>query len=195
VGAALGSLRVWHLAAIYGTIQIAVYGLIFFLPSQVAKLMGASLGFKVSLVAAIPWAVSAVGVYFIPRFADRYPALRLPISTGCMILSAIGIFISAFGSPIVAIVALSISAVGFLAVQPVFWTFPTRLLSGSALAAGIGFCTTMGAICSFLAPIIRVQSEHLFNSSHAGLIVMSIFSLISAILILLLRGTRVASEA
>ncbi|MCB8881142.1 MFS transporter [Acidisoma cellulosilytica] len=188
IGAALVSLRVWHLAAIYGTIQIAVYGLIFFLPSQVAKLMGATLGFKVSLVAAIPWAVSAVGVYLIPRLADRYPTMRVQISVICMILSAIGIFISAFASPVLAIAALSVSAVGFLAVQPVFWTFPTRFLSGSALAAGIGFCTTIGAVCSFLAPIIRVQADQAFHSPHAGLMVMSLFSILSAVLIFLLRA-------
>ncbi len=47
---ALKNAKVWHLALIYGTIQISVYGLMFFLPSQVASLMGESLGFKQSLV-------------------------------------------------------------------------------------------------------------------------------------------------
>lgn len=37
---ALKNAKVWHLALIYGTIQISVYGLMFFLPSQVASLMG-----------------------------------------------------------------------------------------------------------------------------------------------------------
>lgn len=54
VKAALRNGKVWHLALIYGTLQIGVYGLMFFLPSQVASLMGTHLGFKASLVAAIP---------------------------------------------------------------------------------------------------------------------------------------------
>ncbi len=54
VKAAMRSGKVWHLALIYGTLQIGVYGLMFFLPSQVASLMGTHLGFKASLVAAIP---------------------------------------------------------------------------------------------------------------------------------------------
>lgn len=74
---ALKNAKVWHLALIYGTIQISVYGLMFFLPSQVASLMGESLGFKQSLVAAIPWACSACGVYYIPRIADRNPSRRV----------------------------------------------------------------------------------------------------------------------
>lgn len=187
VGAALTSIRVWHLALIYGTIQIAVYGLMFFLPSQVAKLMGSTLGFKESLVAAIPWAVSALGVYFIPRYADRHPEQRVAVSAVCMLLSAVGLFVSAFAGPALAIAALCLSAVGFLAVQPIFWTFPARQLSGPALAAGIGFCTTMGAVCSFLAPIIRVQVDHIFGG-QAGLIVLALFSILCTLLILALKG-------
>ncbi len=36
---ALRNGRVWQLAIIYLTIQVAVYGLIFFLPTQVAALL------------------------------------------------------------------------------------------------------------------------------------------------------------
>ncbi len=96
VGTALKSLKVWHLALIYGTIQISVYGLMFFLPSQVASLMGSTLGFKESLVAAIPWACSAVGVYYIPRLADKMPARRVLISVICMLAAALGLFVSAW---------------------------------------------------------------------------------------------------
>ena len=37
--------RVWHLAIIYMLIQISVYGLIFFLPTQVGALLGKKVGF------------------------------------------------------------------------------------------------------------------------------------------------------
>ncbi|MTJ82211.1 MAG: MFS transporter [Telmatospirillum sp.] len=188
VAEALKTVRVWHLALIYGTIQIGVYGLMFFLPSQVAKLMGTSLGFKASVVAAIPWAVSAFGVYFIPRYADRNPGGRVHIAAANMILAAIGLVLSAYAGPVGAIAALCLCAVGFLAVQPIFWTFPPQVLTGSALAAGIGFCTTIGAVCSFLAPIIRVETDQFFNRPDAGLIVLALFSIVSAALILLLRN-------
>ncbi|RUT66015.1 MFS transporter [Morganella morganii] len=185
---ALKNIKVWHLALIYGTIQISVYGLMFFLPSQVASLMGQSLGFKASLVAAIPWACSALGVYYIPRLADRNPSRRVAISVMCMLAAAIGLALSAFASPVFAIAALCLSAVGFLSVQPVFWTFPPQLLSGPALAAGIGFCTTMGAFCSFLAPIIRVEMDKLMSSNTAGIITLSVITVGCALLIALLKN-------
>ena len=52
---ALRNGRVWQLAIIYLTIQVAVYGLIFFLPTQVAALLGTKVGFVASVVTAIPW--------------------------------------------------------------------------------------------------------------------------------------------
>ena len=188
VRSALKNIRVWHLALIYGTIQISVYGLMFFLPSQVASLMGQSMGFKQSLVAAIPWACSAFGVYYIPRLADRNPTHRVTISVICMLAAAIGLAVSAFASPVFAIAALCLSAVGFLSVQPVFWTFPPQLLSGPALAAGIGFCTTMGAFCSFLAPIIRVEMDKLMSSNSAGIVTLSVITAGCALLISLLKN-------
>lgn len=189
---ALKSIKVWHLALIYGTIQISVYGLMFFLPSQVASLMGGTLGFKQSLVAAIPWACSAFGVYYIPRFADRHPEKRVIISVICMLAAAAGLAISAFAGPVFAIAALSLSAIGFLSVQPIFWTYPPQLLSGPALAAGIGFCTTMGALCSFIAPILRVEVDLMMNSEVAGLVVLSIITVGCALLIGLLQKNQKA---
>ncbi len=47
---ALCNCRVWKLAIIYLTIQVAVYGLIFFLPTQVAALLGTKVGFTASVV-------------------------------------------------------------------------------------------------------------------------------------------------
>ncbi|SPW42836.1 major facilitator superfamily protein [Escherichia coli] len=157
--------------------------------------MGESLGFKQSLVAAIPWACSACGVYYIPRIADRNPSRRVAISVMCMLAAAVGLALSAFAGPVVAIGALCLSAVGFLSVQPIFWTFPPQLLTGPALAAGIGFCTTMGAFCSFLAPLIRVEVDRAMDSSIAGLMALSVITIGCALLIGLLQKSQQAAKA
>ncbi|WP_392553342.1 MFS transporter [Orbus wheelerorum] len=193
VSDALKNFNVWHLALIYGTIQIGVYGLLFFLPSQVADLMGTNLGFKASLVAAIPWAISALGVYYIPRYADKFSNKRVSISVLCMLAAATGLAISALAGPIIAIIALCFCATGFLAVQPVFWTFPPQILTGPALAAGIGFITTLGAFCSFLAPMIRVYADKIMDNHIAGSMTLSLFTILCAILIALL-GKKYNSE-
>ncbi len=68
---ALRNGRVWQLALIYLTIQVAVYGLIFFLPTQVAALLGTKVGFVASVVTAIPWVAALFGTWLIPRYSDR----------------------------------------------------------------------------------------------------------------------------
>ena len=59
--AALGNWRVWYFALIYFCIQIAVYGVTFFLPTQVTAITGQKLGFQASLVTAIPWVFGLLG--------------------------------------------------------------------------------------------------------------------------------------
>ncbi|MDI2091458.1 MFS transporter [Commensalibacter oyaizuii] len=186
---ALKNTKVWYLGTIYGLIQISVYGLMFFLPSQVATLMGQNIGLKQSLVSAIPWVCSGVGVYYIPRIADRFPHYRITLSALCMVLAAFGLALSTASNLVVVIIALSCSAIGFLSVQPIFWTFPAQFLSGPALAVGIGFCTTMGAVGSFIAPNIRVQVDQFMHNSYAGLYVLSLITLFCAFLIMMLSYT------
>ncbi|MBW7981213.1 MFS transporter [Enterobacillus tribolii] len=182
---------VWHLGIIYLIIQISVYGLIFFLPTQVASLLGTKVGFTASLVAAIPWVAAMFGTYYIPRYADKSGALR-NVAGMTLLVAALGIGASALtSSPALAIVALCFAAIGFIAVQPVFWTMPTMLLSGSALAAGIGFINMFGAIGGFLAPQIRVAADNWFGNNIAGLLVLCGITLIGVVAIMTLkRGTR-----
>ncbi|MFL6027282.1 MAG: MFS transporter, partial [Friedmanniella sp.] len=68
---ALASWRVWYFAAIYFCIQIAVYGVTFFLPTQVTAITGQKLGFAASLVTAIPWIFGLISVAYFPGLADR----------------------------------------------------------------------------------------------------------------------------
>ena len=185
-------IRVWHLALIYMTIQIAVYGLIFFLPTQVAVLLGTKVGFKASVVAAIPWVAALFGTYYIPRYSDKTGERRNTAAI-TLLVAGLGIGVSALAGPVVAIMALCFAAIGFIAVQPVFWTMPTQLLSGTALAAGIGFINMFGAFGGFLAPIIRVKAETYFHSDSAGLITLAAIAILGTLAIFALKQTKTSN--
>jgi len=180
---------VWHLAIIYMIIQISVYGLVFYLPTQVGALMGTTVGFKVSLVAAIPWVAALFGTYYIPRYSDRTGERRLTAAM-TLLVAGVGLGVSAFASPAVAIVALCFAAAGFIAVQPVFWTMPTGILSGAALAAGIGFTNMFGAFGGFLAPNIKAQADIFFGNHIAGLVTLAIITVCGSAAILALRSKK-----
>jgi len=181
---------VWHLAIIYMIIQISVYGLVFYLPTQVGALMGTTVGFKVSLVAAIPWVAALFGTYYIPRYSDRTGERRLTAAM-TLLVAGVGLGVSAFASPAVAIVALCFAAAGFIAVQPVFWTMPTGILSGAALAAGIGFTNMFGAFGGFLAPNIKAQADIFFGNHMAGLVTLAIITVCGSAAILALPAKKV----
>jgi len=76
----------------------------------------------------------------------------------------------------------------------VFWTMPTQLLSGTALAAGIGFVNLFGAVGGFLAPIIRVKAETMFASSAAGLLTLAVVAITGSLIIFTLSVARPVAQ-
>jgi sugar phosphate permease len=194
VFAALGNWRVWYFSLIYFCIQIAVYGMTFFLPTQVTAITGQNLGFQAALVTAIPWVFGLISVAFFPGLADRTRKHRL-IGTSLLLVTAFGIAISGAlsGTPVLAIAGLSLAAVGFVAMQPIFWTLPTEYMTGFAAAAGIGLVNSLGNLGGFLAPNMRDY----FNRSvggNAGLYSLAAAAVVGAILFAITGLFKKANE-
>lgn len=195
--AALRNPRVLYLCAIYFLIQISVYGVVFYLPAQVAGLLGKKVGFAVGLVTAIPWLCAVVAAWFIPRHSDRTGERRWTAALTLAIAGA-GIAASAnAGQPLLALLALCFAAAGFIAVQPVFWTFPTAFLGGAAAAGGIALINSFGALGGFIAPNLKNWAESAFASVKAGLYLLALTTLLGALLILGIRelGLRGSTDA
>jgi MFS family permease len=183
-----GDLRVLRFWLIYVLIQISTYGAIFYLPSEISRLLHRNAGFVVGLVSAIPWICALAAVYLIPRSADRrrthrsYAAITLFVS-GC------ASFVFPAAGPIPALVALSIAVSGFIAVQPLFWTFPTSYLADTAAAGGIAFIGTAN-LGGFFAPTLKVWADETFHSSHAGFYVIAGLTIFNAGLIATVKARR-----
>jgi len=176
--------RVLYFTALYFCIQIAVYGVTFFLPTQVADLTGEDVGLYVGLVTAIPWTCALITAVLATRLSDLYPRVRVPLATGLLVVSSAGITASAaLSSPVLGLIALTLAASGFVAVQPVFWTFPVGYLSGVAAAAGIGLINSIGNLGGFLAPNLREWAEHAIGVPHSGLYALGVAPLLAAALV------------
>ena len=179
---ALRDPRVLLLALIYFLLQMGFYGLTFYLPSQIGRLLGSSMGLEVGLVTAIPWACALVGVSVIPPWCDRrgnargVGAIILGLSGCSLALSAVA------GSPVLALAALSAAACGLIVSPALFWTLPTGLLAGAAAAGGIGLINAIGNLGGFVAPNLRAWLDVVFAFSGAGLIGLGIVNVIGACL-------------
>ena len=185
--AALANGRVLFLSSIYLLIQMSVYGVVFYLPTQVATLLGKKVGLEVGLVTAIPWICALVAAYFLPRFAERRQQ-QAGLGFATLVVCAAGIALSvSSGSPLYSLIALCFAAAGFIAVQPLFWSFPTSYLGGAAAAGGIALINSIGSLGGFFAPNVKTWAEKAFDSANAGLYLLAGTTLIGAVLFLALR--------
>lgn len=193
--AALTNARVLFLSAIYFLIQMSVYGVVFFLPSQVAALVGEQVGIKVGLVTSIPWVCALIAVCVIPQWAKQGRSTAV-VAASTLAASAAGIALSvASTSPLLSLMALCLAAAGFIAVQPLFWSFPTGYLGGVAAAGGIALINSLGSLGGFFAPNVKAFTEQALASSQAGLYVLAATTLLGAGLFIRLRESPARTAA
>jgi MFS family permease len=187
------NLRVMHFLLIYALIQISTYGAVFYLPAEISALMHRPVGIEVGLVSAIPWICTLIAVYFLPRVADKLQKHRQLASLTLMISGCASLTFPTAG-PRIGLAMLSLAAAGFIAVQPLFWMFPTRYLADRAAAGGIAVIG-MGNLGGFLAPNLKVWADEHFGSQHAGLYLLAGLTILNAGLIALVKDRRAAKSA
>lgn len=184
----LGTLRnpkILYFALTFFSVQIAAYGLIFYLPTQVATLLGQKVGLTVGLVSSIPWVMASFAVYFVTRWSDRHQSLRRILVSGLFALFAICVFLSADSTPLFAIAMLSIGASAYLCGSPILFAFISEHLSGIGFAAGIALVNSIGNLGGFVAPNLRTFMEQQAGAS-AGLYTLGAAALVSSALLLLM---------
>lgn len=174
--------RVLHYTLIYFLIQMSVYGVIFYLPTEIAAFLGKTVGIEVGFASAIPWVCALAATYWIPRTADRHQNHRF-LAVLVLAVSGFASVLFPAGTPIIALFALCVAASGFIAVQPLFWTFPTSYLADTAAAGGIAFINAIGALGGFFAPNAKVWADVHFRLHSAGLYLLAGLTLVNAVLI------------
>ena len=96
-------------------------------------LLGVKVGLEVGLVSAGPWGVALVAMALLPDRAVKTGRETLYVAV-LLAAAAAGLALAATASPVFAILALSVTAAGITASQPIVWTFPTTRLGGAAAA-------------------------------------------------------------
>ncbi len=186
----LRDLRVMRFLLIYTLIQMSTYGAIFYLPTEVSALLRRPAGFAVGLVSAIPWLCALMAVYLVPRAGDQLRRHR-ELAALTLLCAGCASLVFPTAGPIAGLIALSVAVSGFIAVQPLFWTFPTGYLSDRAAAGGIALIG-MGNLGGFLAPNVKVWADEFFRSPHAGLYLLAAVTVVNAGLIATMRIQRAA---
>ncbi|MCQ9164502.1 MFS transporter [Arthrobacter sp. STN4] len=190
--AAMANGKVWYFTIIYFCLQIAVYGVTFYLPQQVAQLTGQKVGLAVGLLAAVPWFFGIFACYFIGKYAHTVIRRRV-LGTWLFVSTGLCIFGSAWaganGLPALGIIFITLAVCSFLSIGPIAWSYPTAFLTGTAAAAGIGLINSLGNLGGFVAPILRTSINETFSSASGamGIYALGVLPFVAA---LMMWGTR-----
>jgi MFS family permease len=177
--------RMLRLGLIYALIQISTFGVTFYLPSEVARLLDRKTGFVVGVFSSIPWLCALAAAYFVPRLA-QVTGRRGAVGGLTLAAAGLGIALSSTGSPGLGLSALCLAAAGFIGVQPLFWSIPADELSGVGAAGGIALINSLGSVGSFLAPNLSVWSEKIGSSPLAGVLALAATTWLGALLLFFL---------
>jgi len=183
--AALQDPRVIMLAAVQLGFTLGSYGVGLFLP-QIIKGSGLS-NLAVSFLTAIPYGFAAVGMMVWAWHVDRSGKKISNLTLACALGSA-GLVASVLsGSLVVALTALTVALVGITSARAIFWTIPTRFLTGLGAAGGLAFINSIGTMGGFAGPSLMGWLKDLTGTFLVGLLVMAGILLLTTLLAASLR--------
>ena len=181
---------VWHLALIYFTLVMGLYGLNFWLPTIIHELGFESLQ-QIGLLNAIPFGAAVFVMVWVGRSADRRNERRWHIVLPAL-LGAGGLLLSVAFShqPVVALAALTLAACGIFSAIPQTWGLATTLMSGGAAAAGIALINSIGNLSGFVGPYAIGWVKHSTGSTASGILLLAGSLVVGALLVLLVSSPR-----
>lgn len=181
--------RILHLSALYFCIVSSILAILLWLP-QIIKEVGKASTIQTGFIAAIPYFAATVFMVIIARSSDRLGERRWHI-TGCSLLGFASLMASAYAStPTLALVFVTIAAMGIWGALGIYWSVPAALLSGKAAAVGIAFINTVSVIGGFIGPFWVGWIRDATGDFKVALISLSSFALMAAVLSALLPAAR-----
>jgi len=193
LGESLRHPTVWLLAIIMFCCQTGSYGLTLWVPTIVKELSGFT-DLQTGMFSAIPYIAAALGMVLIGRSSDRSGErilhLAIPTFIGAIGFVATGLI----SSPVPAMIALSVAAVGDYGTRGPFWALPGKFLAGSSAAAAIALINSMGAVGGFIGPYAVGYLKDTTGSFRSPLFVLAGILVAGSVLTLFLYRSRVLAR-
>lgn len=177
--------KVLCLAAIYFCCALLPFAVLFFLPQIIH-------GFGLSQLAsealsALPTACGAIGMILWTRHSDRSGERVLHV-VGALLVSLLGaILVVSIADTTLRMVGLCLVLGGVYAFLPLFWTFPSALLSEASAAGGIALINAVGGLAGLAGPTAMGLLRDRTGSYALGLILAALLSTGAAFLLVLFR--------
>ncbi|MBD1543189.1 MFS transporter [Arthrobacter sp. IA7] len=169
-------------SALYFGLVCGIYGLGLWMPTIVAAL-GKFTTTEVGFIVAIPYTIAAVFVYYWGRRSDR-TGNRVMHASISMVMAAVGLV--AAGSlvqvnAILALIALTLAAMGIYSAIAPFLAMPSTALVGAAAAAGLAMVNSLGNLGGFVAPYIVGVLNDATGDNRSGLLFLAACLAVTAV--------------
>ncbi|OZI34674.1 MFS transporter [Bordetella genomosp. 10] len=176
--------KVWLCAVIYFCVVSGNATIAFWTPS-IIKELGVQGPLNIGLVSAIPFVLGTIAMIWNGISSDRSGERRWHCILASIIAAAGLMGTGALlHNPVMALVALSVAAIGILAAFPVFWSLPAAFLTGTAAAGGIALINSVGNLAGFAAPFLMGWLRDKTGTLESGLYSVAAMELCAAILVL-----------
>jgi MFS family permease len=194
VARALSSGVVWQLGLlVFLSVSFGQYALSLWLPQIVRGFSGLS-NLQIGFVAAIPNCAAVITMVIVAAHSDRTGERCLHIAAASFVAAA-GFFGCALvQSPALSVMFLSLASAGLLSVHGPFWPLPSKFLSGSAAAGGIGLINSLANLSGFAGPYAIGLLSGASGNFQSGLLLLALVPLAGMALALRLRHAAVLRD-
>ncbi len=169
--AALKDTRVLILAAIQFGFTLGSYGIGIWLPLMLKEFHLSTI--TIGWTSAIPYLFASVGMIVWARFVDQHGRRVLNLAIACF-LGGVGLLAPIiFDTLPVAVIGFSVALIGVTAARAIFWTIPTRFLTGIAAAGGLAFINSVGTVGGFVGPSMMGWLREFSGSYVVGLVAVA----------------------
>jgi MFS family permease len=101
---------------------------------------------------AIPYLFASVGMILWARYVDQKGRRIANLALACL-LGAVGLLLPILSNSLIsAVIGFSLALIGVTAARAIFWTIPTRFLTGVAAAGGLAFINSIATVGGFVGP-------------------------------------------
>lgn len=180
-GVAIRDVRVILLSLVQFGFLVGSYAVGIFLPLMLRE--GKLTDIEIGFVSSGCYVVAVIGMILWGRHVGRGGSKVNNLAASCA-LSACGflgaILFSGHFWTSVAMMALAIT--GINGARAIFWTIPPRFLTGMAAAGGLAFINSIGTTGGFVGPYVMGWLTDETGSFNAGLLAMSGFLVLAAVL-------------
>jgi ACS family tartrate transporter-like MFS transporter len=163
--------RVLICAGIQFGFTLGSYGVLFWLP-QIIKASGVS-NLTVSLLTAIPYLFATGAMIWWALLVDKSGKKINNLALACG-LGAVGLVVSMLsGSLLVGLTGMTIALIGITSARAIFWSIPTRFMTGIGAASGLAFINSIGVMGGYFGPELMGTLKDATGGYVAGLLAMA----------------------